>query len=377
MRILPLALILAAVLPLSAQAITIKTIPPKTQAACKNQAAEQIDLLFVLDTTGSMGGLIQGAKTKIWRIVNDVMQNQRCGADVRVGLIGYRDKDDEYVTRRVNLNQDLDEVYAELMAFKAAGGGDEPEHVRLALHEGVNQMNWRANSKKVLFLVGDAPPKDSYIETPSVNHTAQKAKQKGIIINTLLAGDSKSTAKVWQSVAQYGGGEYFTIPQDGGGSVAVTTPYDDQLSTLSGQLDQVYLPYGDRQVRHAAVAKSASKLSSIAAAPKEAQAERSINKSINKQAYSQDDFVQSIENGKVKLDSIDSKQLPDNMQAMSASERQRYVEAQIQKRQQLKQEIAQVSKQREDYLQNNRQQDIKQGDSFDTAVSRALSKQLQ
>ena len=147
MRILPLALILAAVLPLSAQAITIKTIPPKTQAACKNQAAEQIDLLFVLDTTGSMGGLIQGAKTKIWRIVNDVMQNQRCGADVRVGLIGYRDKDDEYVTRKVNLNQDLDEVYAELMAFKASGGGDEPEHVRLALHEGVNQMNWRANSK--------------------------------------------------------------------------------------------------------------------------------------------------------------------------------------------------------------------------------------
>ena len=376
MRILPLALILAAVLPLSAQAITIKTIPPKTQAACKNQAAEQIDLLFVLDTTGSMGGLIQGAKTKIWRIVNDVMQNQRCGTDVRVGLIGYRDKDDEYVTRKVNLNQDLDEVYAELMAFKAAGGGDEPEHVRLALHEGVNQMNWRANSKKVLFLVGDAPPKDSYIETPSVHHTAQKAKQKGIIINTLLAGDSKSTAKVWQSVAQYGGGEYFTIPQDGG-SVAVTTPYDDQLSTLSGQLDQVYLPYGDRQVRRAAVAKSASKLSSIAAAPKEAQAERSINKSINKQAYSQDDLVQSIENGKVKLDSIDSKQLPDNMQAMSASERQRYVDAQIQKRQQLKQEIAQVSKQREDYLQNNRQQDSKQGDSFDTAVSRALSKQLQ
>ena len=87
--------------------------------------------------------------------------------------------------------------------------------------------------------------------------------------------------------------------------------------------------------------------------------------------------MQSIENGKVKLDSIDSKLLPDNIQAMSASERQRYVDAQIQKRQQLKQEIAQVSKQREDYLQNNRQQSNQQGDSFDTAVSRALSKQLQ
>ena len=206
MRLLPLAVLLSAMLPLSAHAITVKTIPPYTKPACKSQAATHVDLVFVLDTTGSMGGLIQGAKTKIWRIVNDVMQNQRCGADVRVGLIAYRDKEDEYVTRKVRLNQDLDEVYAELMSFKAAGGGDEPEHVRLALHEAVNQMNWRPNSKKVLFLVGDAPPKDSYIEVPSVSHTAQKAKQKGIIINTLLAGDSKSTAKVWQSVAQYGGG---------------------------------------------------------------------------------------------------------------------------------------------------------------------------
>ena len=374
MRILPLALILAAVLPISAQAITVKTIPPKPQAACKHRPPVQIDLMFVLDTTGSMGGLIQGAKTKIWRIVNDVMQEQRCGADVRVGLIGYRDKEDEYVTRKVNLNQDLDEVYAELMAFKAAGGGDEPEHVRLALHEAVNDMNWRPNSKKVVFLVGDAPPKDSYVETPSVSHTAQKAKQKGIIINTLLAGDSKSTAKVWQSVAQYGGGEYFTIPQDGG-SVALSTPYDDKLSTLSNQLDQVYLPYGDVSVRRAAVAKSASKLSSISAAPKEALAERSINKAINTQAYSQDDLVQSIENGKVKLDAIDSKKLPDNMQNMSATERKVYVEGLVQKRQQLKQEIATTSKQREDYLNNNRQT-LSSGDSFDSAVSRALSKQL-
>ena len=107
MRILPLALILAAVLPISAQAITVKTIPPKPQAACKHRPPVQIDLMFVLDTTGSMGGLIQGAKTKIWRIVNDVMQEQRCGADVRVGLVGYRDKEDEYVTRKVNLNPEL------------------------------------------------------------------------------------------------------------------------------------------------------------------------------------------------------------------------------------------------------------------------------
>ena len=85
--------------------------------------------------------------------------------------------------------------------------------------------------------------------------------------------------------------------------------------------------------------------------------------------------MQSIENGKVKLDAIDSKKLPDNMQNMSATERKAYVEGLIQKRQQLKQEIAATSKKREDYLNNNRQT-LSSGDSFDSAVSRALSKQL-
>ena len=163
MRQLTFACLLAAMFSTNvAHAITVKTIPPYSKPNCHQQAPVQTDMVFVLDTTGSMGGLIQGAKTKIWRIVNDVMQQQRCGADVRVGLVAYRDKGDDYVTRQVKLNQDLDAVYTELMAFEAAGGGDEPEHVRQALFEGVSDMGWRSNSKKVLFLVGDAPHQDAY-----------------------------------------------------------------------------------------------------------------------------------------------------------------------------------------------------------------------
>lgn len=374
MRSLPVVIALASLLyaPYS-QAITIKTIPEQTSPSCKQERGKAVDMVFVLDTTGSMGGLLQGAKTKIWRIVNDTMQSNRCGAAVRVGLVGYRDKEDAYVTKQVALSEDLDAVYAELMDFKAQGGGDEPEHVRLALHEGVNHMKWQANSKKIVFLVGDAPPHDDYNDAPSVTQTSQKAWAKGITINTLLAGDSQQTAKVWRSIAQYGAGEYFEIPQDGG-SRNINTPYDKRLHDLSGELDGIYLPYGNQVIRQRALAKSTKMQSAIAAAPIEAQAERSINKSINRSAYSQDDLIQAIENGKVTLSKIPSQDLPDNMQKMSAAEREAYVAKQIQKRRELRAEIATVSKQREQYLQQHNKETPT--DSFDQAVSRALSKQL-
>ena len=75
----------------------------------KKTAAEAptLEMVFVLDTTGSMGGLIDGAKQRIWGIVNEVMQQSSHPA-VRIGLVAYRDHGDEYVTQVLPLTNDLD-----------------------------------------------------------------------------------------------------------------------------------------------------------------------------------------------------------------------------------------------------------------------------
>src|SRR6185369_6613933 len=96
-----------------------------------------LEMVFVLDTTGSMGGLIDGAKQRIWGIVNEVMQ-YASHTSVRVGLVAYRDRGDEYVTKVLPLTNDLDQVYSTLMSYRAAGGGDTPEDVRRALADGVH-----------------------------------------------------------------------------------------------------------------------------------------------------------------------------------------------------------------------------------------------
>jgi Mg-chelatase subunit ChlD len=120
----------------------------------------KIELVFVIDTTGSMGGLIEGAKQKIWGIVNEVMKSPS-KPEVRMGLVAYRDHGDAYVTQILPVTRDLDKVYETLMAYRAEGGGDTPEDVRQALADGVHKVGWSPRSPniaQILFLVGDAPP---------------------------------------------------------------------------------------------------------------------------------------------------------------------------------------------------------------------------
>ena len=117
-------------------------VAPQPQKA----ARPTLDVVFVLDTTGSMSGLIEGAKQKIWSIASRLASGTPAPR-IRVGLVAYRDRGDEYVTRRFELSEDLDAVYANLQGFSAAGGGDGPEHVGQALGEAVSLMQWGQDPK--------------------------------------------------------------------------------------------------------------------------------------------------------------------------------------------------------------------------------------
>ena len=106
-------------------------------------AAERpaVEVVFVLDTTGSMGGLIAAAKDKIWSIAN-TLATADPAPQIRMGLVGYRDRGDAYVTLATPLSDDLDAVYTQLMQFQADGGGDGPESVNQALYEAVTRPDW-------------------------------------------------------------------------------------------------------------------------------------------------------------------------------------------------------------------------------------------
>src|SRR5437868_7226001 len=83
-----------------------------------DQSKPRIEVCFVLDTTGSMGGLIEGAKQKIWSIANEMI-SAKPTPELKLGLIGYRDRGDEYVVKSFQLTDDIDSIYGDLRDFKA------------------------------------------------------------------------------------------------------------------------------------------------------------------------------------------------------------------------------------------------------------------
>ena len=344
----------------------------------KNVSADKrdtLEMVFVLDTTGSMEGLIDGAKQRIWGIINDVMQKSS-KPRVRVGLVAYRDNGDEYVTKLLAITEDLDKVYTTLMDYRADGGGDTPENVRKALAEGVRNAGWaksRNGLAQIVFLVGDAPPQ-KYQQEPDVLITTAEAVGKNMIVNTIQCGSEDSTKEVWQSIALRGEGKYFAIAQDGGVQ-AITTPYDSKLADLAVKLGKTYVTYGEKKKRDSNVnAQSASEMRITTDASMGAQAERALNKAVNSFQYD-GDLVQDVENETVKIEDVKTENLPEEMQKMSVAERKKVIDKRIAERKAIRAEILTLSKQRDQYVATERAKAGRKN-GFDTAVAQALKEQL-
>jgi len=334
--------------------------------------------VFVLDTTGSMGGLIQAAKEKIWSIATTMAQAQPA-PEIRIGLVAYRDRGDSYVTRMVDLSADLDSLYATLMEFQADGGGDGPESVNQALYDAVHKVSWGQDDDayRVVFLVGDAPPHMDYQDDVKYPVTLAAARQRGILVNAIQCGDSSDTARTWQQIAQLGQGEYLQVEQSGG-AVAIATPFDEKLASLSAQLDDTRLYYGSEEEKQQQKRKleATEKLhagSSVASRARRATFNASESGAAN--LLGKGELVEDVASGRVDLSSIEREALPASLQAMSPQEQQALIEENARQRDALKDEIRQLSGQRAAYLKQKVEEAGGAQDSLDEKIFNAVRTQ--
>ena len=308
----------------------------------------RIEVAFVLDTTGSMSGLIEGAKRKIWSIASR-MADGTPTPHVRFGLIGYRDRGDAYVTRLFDLTEDIDAIYDKLQAFRADGGGDTPESVNQALHEAVARMSWSPGQDvyKVVFLVGDAPPHMNYQDDIAYPETARLANEKHILINTIQCGALASTTPFWRQIAAAGHGEFVAIRQDGA-MVAVAAPQDEALMRLNREIADTVLPWGDAGARADILHKRDVALS--APAPVAASRLAYLGKTSGRVNAGDGDLVDAVQAGSVDPAALPAEALPKAMRELDDDARKAYVDARIARRDALKREIGELSKAREDFL---------------------------
>jgi Mg-chelatase subunit ChlD len=358
----------------------------------------QVEVCFVLDTTGSMSGLIEGAKAKIWSIANQIVK-QKSAPDVKIALIAYRDRGDAYVTQRFDLTDDIDAVFKNLSGFSAGGGGDEPESVNLALDEAVNKIAWSNDRAvlKVIFLVGDAPPHMDYAGEKQYPEICKEAVKRDLIVNTVQCGNIAATAPIWREIAKSSEGEYAAIAQDGNMAI-VQAPQDKEIAALSTQLGKTLIPVAlNGATYEMACAEITAKQAAADAAPASVAASRTEylysraaatrpaggavagKVTAGRTVLGDIELIDQLTSGAVKLAELKDDQLPPEMRKLTQDERAAYVATRQKEREAIQTKLATLNKARADYLDAEKKKQAAAGkkDAFDDKVNEILTKQAE
>jgi hypothetical protein len=334
-----------------------------------------IQLAILLDTSNSMDGLIDQARTQLWSVVNTLARTQRNGQspELQVALYQYGntglDPRQGWVQQVLGFTDDLDKVSEKLFALKTNGGD---EYCGWVIRSATNELAWSAaaDTYKVIFIAGNEPFSQGSVD---FHQSCKDAIARGIMINTIHCGSqADGVSGGWKDGATLADGQFTCIDQNQVIAV-IPTPQDKELAELSGAINTTYIPYGKAGAESVARQAQADAYA-VAAAPSGAVAQRCAAKGSGLYQNGSWDLVDAVKNG-TKLEAVEVKDLPENLQKMTAQERQSYVDAQQKKRSEMQAKIGKLSAEREKFLAENRRATATT-QTLDSAMNGAIREQL-
>lgn len=211
-----------------------------------NQKQNIIEIMFVIDTTGSMGDELKYLQAEIDDVIGKVKESLS-DVTVRIALLFYRDEGDEYKTRYFDFNENVDVVKKNLNDQRASGGGDYPEAVHTALFEAVNKQWSSGNVTKLLIHVLDAPPHSNSEVAETYRNSLYSAAEQGIrIIPVASSGIDKDTEYLLRMEALLTGGTYTFLTDDSGigyGHIEPTVDGEYVVELLNSMLVRLIKEY--------------------------------------------------------------------------------------------------------------------------------------
>lgn len=330
-----------------------------------------IDIVFAIDCSGSMGGVIETAKAKVWGIVNEVAKAKPAPV-LRIGLIGYGNGSRDH--RMFALSDDLDLVYKNLSSFKDEGWGDE--YVGLAIHKATTEMDWAKGKHvlKIIYMVGNETARQGPKEM-DYSVTAPVAIKQGILVNAIYCGttDFASATPTWREMAKLADGQYMEIGSEGG-AVTVATPFDADLAKLNGDINKTYVTFGAGGQAGAAAQEQADAMS--AGKGGATLADRAVAKSAVQYNNARWDLVDAVSTNGVKLEDVKEADLPENMKKMSLEQRKQYVAEQQKQRAETQKQIQELAAKREAFIKAEiEKRGLDTDKAFDKNVKESLRKQ--
>lgn len=334
------------------------TVPPEKSTATTTTQLQPflgkplIQISILLDTSNSMDGLINQAKSQLWKIVNELVSSERDGNNpvVQVALYEYGNDNlsagEGYIRQVLPFTTDLDNVSEKLFALTTRGG---QEYCGAVIKDAVNGLQWdkHADVYKTIFIAGNEPFSQGPVD---FRESISFAVKKSIFVNTIFCGRyQEGIATQWKSGADIGGGDYLNIDQ-WVEVVSIKAPQDDEIQRLGNELNTTYIPYGSKgkkaRERQVAEDKKAEKLA-IAGAP----LQRSLFKASKQYSASASwDIVTEVESDKMKVENLKKEDLPQELQAMSNQELKKYVQDKSNKRKELQNKINLLNEARRQYV---------------------------
>ena len=333
-----------------------------------------IKVALLLDTSNSMDGLINQAKTQLWEIVNELSyakcENQN--PDLMIALYEYGNDNlssrEGYIRQVIGFSSDLDEISEKLFSLRTNGGNEFCGEV---IHTSLRQLDWGNNKKdlKLIFIAGNEPFTQGKI---NYKDAATQANEQDITINTIFCGNYQNgVSGKWQDGARLTHGDYMTIDHNEQ-IVHITSPYDDIIIQLNNRLNDTYIYYGD--IGRSKMKLQAEQDSNAAELNEVVVVKRAVSKSTRIYKNSSWDLVDAEKEEGFSYSKVDKKSLPVQLQNKTSDEIKKYVALQGKKRQEIQQKIKELNTKRNDFVAKKRNE-TNAHNGLESAMLNAIKKQ--
>ncbi len=328
---------------------------------------QKIQVALLMDTSSSMDGLIEQAKSQLWKIVNELATAQYNGEKPQIEIALYHYGNDglnassNYIQQILPFTNDLDKVSEELFKLTTNGGN---EYCGAVIEDATLNLKWTDSNDdlKLVYIAGNEPFDQGGVDYQKACRAAIK---KGIIVNTIYCGqESDGVNSHWKEGAQLADGEFLSINMNEQ-TVYIETPFDTTLIRLNNELNSTYLFYGVNgtfaSTNQAAQDGNANTISMSNAA------ERTVSKANTGYYNATWDLVDAAKDENFEVDDLKKEDLPEEMKNMDDDEKKLYVAEKSAKRDAIKNEINSINVQRQAFI-DEKMKELGETNSLDKAV---------
>ena len=309
-----------------------------------------VQVAILLDTSGSMEGLIEQAKSQLWNILNELSRTRKNDEDTNLEIALYeygnpeKTSNSNQVNKLTGFTTDMDLVSEKLFALSTDGGD---EYCGTVIQSSLNELEWRDDlGLKLIYIAGNEEFTQGMI---SFETACKNAKENGVVVNTIYCGDySLGIRDHWDKGAQAGGGSYLNINQNEE-TVYISSPYDDKINKLNSELNKTYIPYGDVG-KEKMQSQKLQDVNSFSISVTNA-ADRAVFKSSKAYSNKNWDLVDAYKKDKKVLKN--AKPISDTLQNISLEELESRIQSVSERRDEIQSEIQELDKKRRQYKIEN------------------------